>query len=160
MAGVDVWSLARHRAREKELLFVGDQYRRAIQRYYFGAPPGTSRVLPSRLEDLLEDDRYPMPVRHLRRRYPDPITGSQEWGVLRVGQRIAGVYSLSDKQPIKQAGFGPDDQQFNNKATYREWVFEVSTTGQITKPTPETPEPSGPGIVTPNPPKPVPRKPS
>lgn len=123
MAAVDVWSFTRQRAQEAELLFVGDQYRQAIQRYYFGAPPGTRRVLPASLQDLLEDDRYPMPVHHLRRLYPDPITGNTEWGTLRVGERIAGVYSLSEREPIKRAGFAPSDEKFNGKSVYRDWVF-------------------------------------
>ena len=132
MAAADVWSLARQRAQESELLFVGNQYRQAIQRYYFGAPPGARRVLPSSFEDLLEDDRYPIPVHHLRRLYPDPMTGSSEWGALRVGDRIAGVYSLSDKEPIKQSGFGPGYEQFSGKTAYREWVFAVSIAARPT----------------------------
>jgi type II secretory pathway pseudopilin PulG len=132
MAAVDVWALTRQRAKEVELLFVGDQYRQAIQRYYFGAPPGTRRVLPARLEDLLEDDRYPMPVRHLRRLYPDPVTGSGEWGVLRVGERIAGVHSLSDKEPVKQAGFAPGYDKFNGKTAYSGWVFAVDAVAATT----------------------------
>jgi type II secretory pathway pseudopilin PulG len=125
MAAVDVWAITRQRAQEAELLFVGNQYRLAILRYYFGAPPGTRRVLPTKLEDLLEDDRYPMPVRYLRRLYPDPVTGSSEWGALREGERIAGVYSLSDKTPLKQAGFAPGYEIFNGKSAYRDWVFAV-----------------------------------
>ncbi|MDH5539826.1 MAG: type II secretion system protein [Rhizobacter sp.] len=129
MAAADVWSLTRQRAREQELLFAGSQIRLAIQRYYFGAPPGTTRMLPASLQDLLEDDRYPMPVRHLRRLYPDPITGSTEWGTLRVAERIAGVYSLSEKQPVKQAGFGYGYEHFNGRAAYTEWVFSASVPG-------------------------------
>jgi type II secretory pathway pseudopilin PulG len=130
MAAVDVWSVTRQRAAEEELLFVGDQYRKAILRYYLGAPPGTRRVLPATLEDLLEDDRNLVPIHHLRRLYPDPITGSTEWGALRIGDRIAGVYSLSEKEPIKKARFAPSLQQFTDKTTYREWVFVVSIPGR------------------------------
>jgi type II secretory pathway pseudopilin PulG len=142
MAAVDVWALARQRALETELLFVGNQYRQAIQRYYYGAPPGARRTLPASLEDLLEDDRYPIPVRYLRRLYPDPITGSSEWGALRVGERIAGVYSLSDRQPIKQAGFAPADEQFSGKTAYHDWVFAVAVAA--TRTTVTTPSPSRP----------------
>ena len=140
MAAVDVWSLARQRAREQELLFVGDQYRRAIQRYYFGAPPGTARVLPAQLGDLLEDNRYPTPVHHIRRLYPDPMTGSDEWGVLRISNRISGIYSKSGKEPIKQANFTPDYQQFEGRKTYRDWLFAISNTG---KPAAADPSPFG-----------------
>lgn len=129
MAAADVWSLTRQRAREQELLFAGSQIRLAIQRYYFGAPPGTTRMLPASLQDLLEDDRYPMPVRHLRRLYPDPITGSTEWGTLRVADRIAGVYSLSGKAPVKQAGFGHVYEHFNGRSAYADWVFAASVPG-------------------------------
>jgi type II secretory pathway pseudopilin PulG len=128
LAGSEVWSAARQRAQEQELLFVGDQYRQAIQRYYFGAPPGTARVLPARFEDLLGDDRYPLPVRYLRRLYPDPITGSANWGVVHFGDRIAGIYSLSEKTPMKQAEFPPGYEPFNGKKSYRDWVFAVSPT--------------------------------
>ena len=123
MAAVDLWWMTRQREREQQLLFVGEQYRQAIRRYYYAAPPGTPRVLPDRLEVLLEDDRYPTPVRHLRRPYPDPITGKPEWGELRDGSRITGVYSLSDATPLKQAGFAPAHELFTGKTTYREWVF-------------------------------------
>jgi type II secretory pathway pseudopilin PulG len=132
MAAVDVWSVARQRGQEEELLFVGNQYRQAIQRYYVGAPPGTPRVLPNSLDDLIEDDRFPIPVRHLRRLYPDPITGSSEWGVLRAGSRISGVYSLSEKPTIKRDGFAPGYQQFSGASSYRGWLFAISPKGQPT----------------------------
>jgi len=123
MAAVDVWSIARQREREQELLFVGDQYRQAIRRYYYAAPSGTPRVLPASLDALLEDDRYPVPVRHLRRTYFDPMTGNAEWGVLRDGDRITGVYSLSEAPPLKQAGFAPAYENFATQTRYRDWVF-------------------------------------
>lgn len=123
MAAVDIWTVERQREKEQDLLFVGDQYRQAIQRYYFAAPPGTPRVLPLKLTDLLEDDRYPMPVRHLRRLHPDPVTSQAEWGEIRVDNRIAGVYSLSEQRPIKQAAFPLMYESFAERAQYREWVF-------------------------------------
>lgn len=126
MAAVDVWTLQRQRERELQLLYAGDQYRQAISRYYYAAPAGAPRTLPVRLELLLEDDRYPIPVRHLRRLYPDPITGQTEWGQLRAGDRIAGVYSLSEALPVKQAGFSPADESFTGRSRYREWVFSFT----------------------------------
>lgn len=158
MAAVDVWSLARQRGQEQELLFVGDQYRRAIQRYYFGAPPGNPRVLPDSFEDLLEDDRYPIPVRHLRRQYRDPITGSDEWGVLRIGGRIAGIHSLSDREPVKQAGFAPGYKHLEGVKTYRDWLFAVSNTGRPLVVNPSSPGTPASGVAPSDPPpRPVPR---
>jgi type II secretory pathway pseudopilin PulG len=136
MAAVDVWTLERQREREQQLLYVGDQYRQAIRRYFFAAPPGSPRILPKKFELLLEDDRYPIPVRHLRSLYPDPITGKAEWGEVRVGEHIAGVYSLSDAQPVKQAGFSPTYETFNGKTSYQEWVFAFNgpTAANVTAP--------------------------
>ncbi|MDR3370145.1 type II secretion system protein [Rhodoferax sp.] len=123
MAAVEFWTVQRQREREQQLLFVGDAYRQAIRHYYFGAPPGSPRKLPTSLNALLDDDRYPMPVHHLRRLYPDPITGKTEWGELRVGDVIAGVFSLSEVHPIKQAGFSLADASFDGKTSYRDWEF-------------------------------------
>ena len=144
MAAVDVWSLTRQRERESELLFVGDQYRQAIQRYYYGAPPGGGRALPRSLESLLDDDRYPVPVHHLRRLYRDPITGSSDWGIVRAGDRIVGVYSTSEAQPLKQAGFPKGYQFFSDKSSYRDWVFAFvgprrSSIGAAVPATPSSP---------------------
>ena len=40
MAAADVWQVTRQRERERELLFVGHQYRNAIRSYLLAAPPG------------------------------------------------------------------------------------------------------------------------
>lgn len=126
MGAVDVWTLQRQREREQQLLYAGDQYRQAIRRYYYAAPAGTPRTLPISLELLLEDDRYPIPVRHLRRLYPDPITGQAEWGLLRAGDRIDGVYSMSEARPVKQAGFSAADENFTGRSRYKEWGFSFT----------------------------------
>jgi type II secretory pathway pseudopilin PulG len=123
MVGIEVWSTARQREREAELLFIGNQYRQAIRRYYFAVDAGQARQLPTKLSELLNDDRFPVPMQHLRRLYPDPITGSTDWGLALNGQRIAGVYSPSEKQPLKQAGFEPANATFEARTTYRDWVF-------------------------------------
>jgi type II secretory pathway pseudopilin PulG len=157
MAAVDVWSLARQRGQEQELLFVGNQYRQAIQRYFVGAPPGTPRVLPSRLEDLLEDNRFPVPVHHLRRLYPDPITGSPEWGVLRAGPRIMGIYSLSEKATIKREGFALGYEPFSGTSSYRGWLFAISPTGHPTFANPDSPSTAASAAAPSLPSRPVPR---
>lgn len=121
-AAAEVWSVARQREQEHELLYVGEQYRQAIRRYYFAAPPGQPRVLPARLALLLEDDRYPVPVRHLRRLYPDPVTGG-DWDLMLIDERIAGVLSRSDTAPLKRTGFPSAQASFEDKGSYRDWVF-------------------------------------
>ena len=122
MLGAESWATTLQRERETELLFAGEQYRAAIRHYYFAAPPGQTRVLPASIDELLEDHRYPIPVRHLRRPYPDPITG-QDWRLVMIGQRISGVYSPSDLSPLKQKNFPVAYAAFEGRASYREWTF-------------------------------------
>ncbi len=118
-----LWSTHAQREREAELLFVGDQYRNAIASFH-QMTPGTVKKYPPSLEALLEDPRFPNPVRHLRRLYPDPITGKAEWGLVR-GQDggIQGIYSLSELAPLKRANFPPRHQEFEGKERYADWVF-------------------------------------
>lgn len=122
-AAFDVWGVTCQRERERQLLFAGHQFRAAIRDYYYGGPAGGGRSLPRNLEVLLDDDRFPVPVHHLRRLYADPMTGSTDWGLLMVGDRIMGVYSKSEGQPVKQKGFALADASFEDKSTYRDWVF-------------------------------------
>jgi len=95
-----VWTTAAQRDREKELLFIGEQFRRAIGSYYEGTP-GPVKQYPARIEDLLEDRRFPIPQRHLRKRFRDPIRGASEWGlVLAANKTIMGIYSNARGSPL------------------------------------------------------------
>ena len=115
----------RKREREDELLFVGAQYRRAILSYYNTVPPGGARSLPPTLEALVLDARFPMPVAHLRRLYPDPITGKVDWEVERVAGGIVGLRSRSSERALKVGGFPPGLESLEGKERYAEWVFAV-----------------------------------
>jgi hypothetical protein len=131
------WSSVMLRDKEEELLFRGDQYRLAIERYYL-AIPGKLEY-PSSIDDLLTDNRTAAGKRHLRQRYKDPISGEDFVEVRHIlTKRIIGVHSPSEKQPLKQTGF---PAMYNNKASlpqpgfpgtfnsftekskYSEWVF-------------------------------------
>ena len=119
-----VWQQTRQREKERELLFVGNQFRQALERYYENPPPGKAKKFPKNLEDLLRDDRYPDVRRYLRKLYRDPMTGNTEWGLLRGADKaIVGLYSLSDGEPIKIANFDPDDVALAGKRHYHEWHF-------------------------------------
>jgi type II secretory pathway pseudopilin PulG len=116
-------SQAAQREKEQELLFVGHQFRQAIGAYY----ERSGGRYPQKLDDLLEDRRYPMPQRYLRRLYADPITGSREWGLIAApGGGVMGVYSLSRERPIKSAGFAARDIIFTGAARYSDWHFAYS----------------------------------
>jgi type II secretory pathway pseudopilin PulG len=122
-----VWHTQVRREKERELLFVGDEFRRAIGQYYELSPGGDKRF-PLSLDDLLLDRRYPAIQRYLRRVYVDPIAGKAEWGLVKGPDgRIMGVHSLSEQKPLKQALFPDRYQDFEDKAGYHEWQFVYST---------------------------------
>lgn len=96
----EVWRTVRQREAERELRFIGEEFRRAIGRYY-QSTPGPVKRFPPTLDDLLEDDRYPDTRRYLRRIYRDPLTLSLEWGLIKApDDGIAGIYSLSTDEPL------------------------------------------------------------
>lgn len=195
MAGAgQVWQVKAQREKEAELLYVGEQFRKAIMSYY---NTGTKQF-PETLEELLEDKRTPAIKRHLRKIYTDPVTNTTEWGIIEesppggntvsgnspaanknsttgnnavpgsnqalsnnqasgnsltpnTGQasgnttpnqvsnnatpnsspgigsnltkRITGVYSLSEKKPIKKDKFSEQYAKFSEALTYRDWKF-------------------------------------
>jgi type II secretory pathway pseudopilin PulG len=119
----EVWSHSAQREKERELLFIGDQFRQAIERYYHRTP-GPIKRFPAMLEDLVEDKRYPNPQRYLRRIYSDPMTGSTEWGLIPApGGGIMGVYSLSEKAPVKTGNFPIPHEVLHGSSRYSEWQF-------------------------------------
>lgn len=107
---------------EQQLLFVGTQFRNALNSYYESTPAAT-KAYPLTLQDLLRDKRFPNVKRHLRQMYTDPMTGNTEWGINRSQGRIVGIYSLSTKKPFKLSGFTNENQSFNYAKSYREWIF-------------------------------------
>lgn len=125
-----IWQTEVKREKELELLFVGDQFRRAIESYYNDSQMtggtgemGISRY-PTSLEQLLKDERSPAVKRHLRRIYPDPMTNSYDWGLVRQQDGgITGVYSLSAGVPIKRANFPADYAAFEKAGNYQSWRF-------------------------------------
>lgn len=118
----DIYSVTLRRDKERQLLFVGHEFRDAIRSYYEFGVAG-SKEYPQRIEDLLEDRRSARLVRHLRKVYQDPMSGSYDWGLVRVGGRVVGVHSLSDAKPIKQGEFDVDDAAFAGADRISDWVF-------------------------------------
>jgi type II secretory pathway pseudopilin PulG len=118
-----LWSFAQQREKERELIFIGNQFRKAIGQYY-ERTPGTVKTYPARIEDLLQDNRYVTIQRYLRKIYKDPMTNQIEWGVINAPQGgIMGVYSKSDSKPIKQSGFLEINKNLESGKHYYEWQF-------------------------------------
>jgi type II secretory pathway pseudopilin PulG len=126
-AAGEIWHTASQREKEQQLLFVGDQFRRAIGRFE-AHTPGQARRHPLSLDELLKDPRYPETRRYLRRIYLDPMTGKAEWGLITGPDgEIFGVHSLSEAEPIKKARFRLADKAFEGKLKYSDWVFMSSS---------------------------------
>lgn len=124
LAGVGiVWHQHTQRENEKELLYVGDQYRKAILSYYENSPTGVQQF-PKELKDLLTDERMPdKKIHHIRKLYTDPISHGKPWELVRQGDRIIGVYSTSKDLPIKKVGFPPQYESFAEATSYEDWKF-------------------------------------
>jgi len=193
MAGTgQVWQAKSQREKEAELLYIGEEFRKAIMSYYNTGP----KQYPESLEDLLEDKRTPAIKRHLRKIYTDPITNTAEWAIVEesppgnnlasnksaasgnspapnksltpgnssassdslapnnnpapnsatasssslisssINKRIIGVYSLSEKKPIKKDKFPEHFAKFSEALTYQDWKFayKPGDTSGSTKP--------------------------
>lgn len=124
LAGLgQVWSVQAQRERERELLFVGDQYRMALFSYAASTPAGKPRA-PRELEELLDDKRHPVTRRHLRQLYPDPLTGKADWELVRSADGgIVAVHSRHGGTPMKVGNFPRQFSAFETAASYRDWVF-------------------------------------
>lgn len=121
-----LWQHVQQREKERQLLFVGMQYRRAIQQYY--ESPVSQKRYPPTLEALLLDERSPAIRRYLRRLYRDPLTNSFDWGIVPAPQGgIMGVFSLAEGKPLKQANFPAELAWEGGKSSYAEWQFVFVT---------------------------------
>ncbi len=207
MAGTgQVWQAKSQREKEAELLYIGEEFRKAIMSYY---NTGTKQY-PESLEDLLQDKRTPAIKRHLRKIYKDPVMNTTEWGIVaepppgstaaannnknaapgnspasisnptsgnsaapssnpassnspapnstapisspvttsNISKRIIGVYSLSEKKPIKKGKFPEHFAKFSEALTYQDWKF-VYKPGDASSSTKPASTPSKPGATSP-----------
>lgn len=123
LAGVGiVWHQDAQREREKELLFIGDEYRQAIGSYYENSL-GEAKQFPVTLQDLIADKRFPGIKRHLRKLYNDPMAFGKPWQLILQQGQIIGVYSASKQMPIKKMGFEPPYETFGEAVEYGDWKF-------------------------------------
>ena len=141
-----LWRTESQRGHEADLLFVGDQYRQAIRSYYELDP--VQPRLPQTIDDLLEDNRRPNIVRHLRRAYRDPLTGG-EFALIRDPETkgIVGVYSPAPGQPFKIEGFSVKDEAFKNAKSYTEWRFVIALPSRAPAAQPSPKKPLGSSVL-------------
>jgi type II secretory pathway pseudopilin PulG len=120
-AATRYWSNILLRDQEEELLFRGEQYRQAIEKYATAVPGRIS--LPPTIDSLLQDPRSAS-KHYLRRKFKDPVSGN-DFEVIRdtLTNGIVGVFSPSKKVPLKQANFPDQDKEFEGKKSYNEWRF-------------------------------------
>lgn len=115
---------ASRRQAELDLLAIGTEFEHAFQSHRLFRAAGPSAG-PREIEELLLDRRV-AGLRHLRKIYVDPLTGRQEWGVLRHPDgSIMGLYSMAPGIPIKRSGFGLHRATFDDGQQYSQWVFRA-----------------------------------
>jgi type II secretory pathway pseudopilin PulG len=118
-----LYSFAQQREKEQQLLFVGNQFKQAISLYY-QRTPGTIKRYPLSLEDLLQDNRFVNLQRYLRKIYIDPITKTQDWGLVKAPDGgIMGIHSLSTDKTLKTTNFDLYNLELENKTRYSDWWF-------------------------------------
>lgn len=114
------------RAAEQALLETGAAFSAALRSYARITPLGQSTA-PGSLNDLLKDPRFAGTVRHLRRIYRDPLTGTDQWGLVHEGDEvddgIVAVFSRASGRPIKVANFDGRFIDFDRQRAYSAWKF-------------------------------------
>jgi type II secretory pathway pseudopilin PulG len=116
------WSEQSRRDKETELLRIGALYAQAIGRYY-ALSPGTVKIYPKSLTDLLADNRFVGVERHLRMLYSDPVTGGP-WQLVRdANGGIRGVHSSSERPPLTKRTIEQNGIVLAPAMRYADWKF-------------------------------------
>jgi hypothetical protein len=63
--------------------------------------------------------------------FPDPITGTTRWGLVRLPDGgIVGVHSLSERAPLQRASLGRG-LAFPDAKSYRDWRFIAPSAAEL-----------------------------
>lgn len=90
-AASEVWQATAKRQRLEQMNWAATQYLNAIASYV-ESTPGFAKSFPERIDDLIEDRRYPTVRRHLRELYGNPLSADRRWEfVMGSDLRIHGV---------------------------------------------------------------------
>lgn len=133
------------REREEDLHFRARAYVAAIRSFYMAETTPQRRRLPTSLEELERDPRFPQ-KRHIRRLYDDPLAGKTGTPFRTVTgnpgpalpQGIIGVASTSRTPLLRRAGFKTNAGPTLGLKTAADLIFEVDLKELIA-----TPHPSG-----------------
>ena len=131
-AGVTLLSNDMRRDKEAELLFAGDEIRRALELYHSQNTAGM-QPFPRTLDALLRDPNQLSVQRYLRRIYRDPVHDPDVpgaaaengfWVLIRDGNgQIVGVHSNSMREPLRRSGFPKQYEGFRQARRYADWQF-------------------------------------
>lgn len=131
-AGASLLTNDLRRDKELELLFAGDEIKRALETYH-SKNTGGLYPYPKQLDWLLRDPNQPSLQRYLRRIYRDPMHEVDEaasttlvgtWvPILGTGGQVIGVHSNSARAPLKTAGFPKHYEAFRAAKRYADWKF-------------------------------------
>ena len=114
------WSAENKKEKEARLIFIGNQYKAAIGRYYENSP-GPHKQFPRRLEELVADGRISPEGQYMVELFTDPM--GKGWGLVKDAEGgIAGVHSLSEDEPSADVDARPDE--YKNGDAYARWVFQ------------------------------------
>lgn len=80
------WTYQVKRSNEEQLIYIGEHYARAIRNFHL-----QHKRYPFKLKELIETQ-----PRYLRKLYIDPITKSEDWGVIRLSDMLSGKLKKND----------------------------------------------------------------
>lgn len=122
-----VWRQMAQREKEAELIFRGEQYRRAIALFQRRNGPGT---LPPSLDVLVEQ-------RFLRKAFKDPITG-EDFVLIRQAQTAGGPGGQAGTTTgiigVASRSEEPSIRLFEGRSAYNEWTFVFVPQAQAAAP--------------------------
>ena len=99
----ELWVVQVQRSKELDLAFRGQAIVAALESYRAASPAATP-CAPLSWEELLQDQRTTVTLRHLRRPYADPFAPNGEWEWVKDTQgRMLGVKSRPPASPIVTA---------------------------------------------------------
>lgn len=99
----ETWRVSARREQQLELDFRLTAYAQALSSYRQSTPDGLS-YRPQQLQALIEDYRTGVRRRHLRRLYPNPVSGRLDWLIIRDELGIVGVCVPGDSRRCSNDG--------------------------------------------------------